>query len=137
VDRKVLLVALGSLAAGTIAALTFARPGVADPDLWGLMAMGRETLARGWPPTQDPFAYVPTRNPVIYHEWFSGVLFYLLLEHLGSWALKGLSVLLGVSAVGVALLTGGWRGTAKRKGWVLQCRLAKSKAAGFVTRLPL
>ncbi len=66
--RERLLLVLGTLAVGAIAIATFAQSSLADPDIWGLMAMGRETLLRGWPPTQDPFTYLPARSPVVYHE---------------------------------------------------------------------
>jgi hypothetical protein len=104
-SRKLLLF-LGWSAVGAVAVLTLAEPTVVDLDLWGLMAMGRETLLWGWPPTQDPFAYVPTKNPFVYHEWLSGVLFYLVLEDLGSWAFKPLLIALGLSTVGLAALAG-------------------------------
>jgi hypothetical protein len=103
--RRSLLV-LGALAVASVATLTFAEHTVADLDVWGAMAMGRETLSRGWPPAQDPFTYVPTRNPLVYHEWLSGALFYLVLEHLGDPALKVLTIGLALLAVGLAALAG-------------------------------
>jgi len=103
-SRKLLLF-LGWLAVGAIIILTFAEPTIVDLDLWGSMAMGRETLLQRWAPSKDPFAYVPTLNPIVYHEWLSGVLFYLLVQHVGSWAFKPLVITLGVSTVGFAALT--------------------------------
>lgn len=99
-----LLLFLGSLTVGAITILTFAEPTIVDLDLWGSMAMGRETLLQRWPPTKDPFAYVPTLNQVVYHEWLSGVFFYLLLQHVGSWAFKPLVITLGVLTLGLAAL---------------------------------
>lgn len=99
-----LLHLLGWTTVAAIAVLTFAEPTVVDLDLWGSMAMGRETVLHGWPPTRDPFAYVPTKNPVVYHEWLSGVVFYLLLDERGSWALKALMIALGLGALGLAAL---------------------------------
>ncbi|MDO8476831.1 MAG: hypothetical protein Q7W02_11710 [Candidatus Rokubacteria bacterium] len=107
---KKLLIVLGTLAVGAMAVLTFAQHTVVDLDLWGLIAMGRETLLRGWPPTQDPFAYVPTLDPVVYHEWLSGVIFYLLLQQFGSAALKLLLILLGILTLCFAALAGRRRG---------------------------
>lgn len=104
--RQRLLLVLGTLAVGAIAILTFAESSIADPDIWGLMAMGRETLLRGWPPTQDPFTYLPARNPVVYHEWMSGVLFYVLLTYLGGPALKVLMIALGLLTLGLAAVAG-------------------------------
>jgi hypothetical protein len=101
-DPRRLLWVLAWLAVAAIAVLTLVGSEIADPDLWGEIAMGRETLRRGWPPTRDDFAYVPTKNPVVYHEWLSGVLFYSLLGGLGSPALKGLTLLTGLATVTAA-----------------------------------
>ena len=51
---------------------------VADPDLWGYLAFGRLFWTRPDFPYQDVFAYVPTLNSWVYHEWLTGVLFYPL-----------------------------------------------------------
>ncbi len=102
--RRILLVLLGTSTVA-IAVLAFAEEKIADPDLWGLMAMGRATLAGGWPPLSDPFTYVPTKIPLVYHEWLSGVVFYLLLTWLGSPALKVLTITLGLATVGLAAAT--------------------------------
>jgi hypothetical protein len=102
--RRILLTLLGTSTVA-IAVLAFAEARIADPDIWGLMAMGRQTLAEGWPPLRDPFSYVPTKIPLVYHEWLSGVAFYLLLTWLGSPALKGLAIALGVTTVALAAAT--------------------------------
>jgi hypothetical protein len=88
---------------GVAVLLLFALPSLVDVDLWGHMAMGRETLARGWPPLRDPFAYVPTLYPLIYHEWLSGVVFYLVLRGLGDLGLKALLLGLACATLTVAL----------------------------------
>jgi hypothetical protein len=102
--RRILLAFLATSTVA-IAVLAFAEEKIADPDLWGLMAMGRETLAAGWPPLRDPFTYVPTKIPLVYHEWLSGVVFYLVLTWLGSPALKVLAITLGLATVGLAAAT--------------------------------
>lgn len=46
----------------------------ADPDMFHQLALAREYLARGAMPARDPFAYTPTRVPLVHHEWGAGVL---------------------------------------------------------------
>lgn len=101
-----IIVILGVLAVGLTALVAIVENPVVDLDLWGQLAMGRETLARGWPPLEDPFTYVPTLKPFIYHEWLTGVTYYLMLEHLGPWSFQGLRVALGLSTMALAALAG-------------------------------
>ena len=105
VAQKLLLL-VGASAVAAIAVVMLGESSIADPDVWGLMAMGRETLLRGWPPTEDPFTYLPAKNPVVYHEWLSGVVFYLLFTYLGSPALKVFMIALGLLTVGFAAVAG-------------------------------
>jgi hypothetical protein len=88
---------------GVAVLLLFALPSLVDVDLWGHMAMGRETLAQGWPPLRDPFAYVPTVYPLIYHEWLSGVVFYVVLQAAGDLGLKALLLALALATLVAAL----------------------------------
>jgi hypothetical protein len=101
-----IIVVLGGLAVLLTALVSILEDSVVDWDLWGALAMGRETLMRGWPPLQDPFSYVPTLNPVVYHEWLTGVLFYLMLEHLGAWSFQALRVALALATLALAALAG-------------------------------
>lgn len=48
----------------------------ADPDMWHEMALFREALVVGSVPTVDLFAYTPTVDPSIHHEWGTGALLY-------------------------------------------------------------
>jgi len=105
VTQKLLLL-VGASAVAAIAVVMLGESSIADPDVWGMMAMGRETLLRGWPPTEDPFTYLPAKNPVVYHEWLSGVVFYLLFTYLGSPALKVFMIALGLLTVGFAAVAG-------------------------------
>ena len=50
---------------------------VVDVDLWHAMALARETLACGYVPQTDSFAYTPTVTPVVHHEWGAGMIAYL------------------------------------------------------------
>src|SRR5215468_10251404 len=47
-----------------------------DIDIWHQMALIRESLPTGHLLRQDPFAYVPTIQPWIDHEWGAGALAY-------------------------------------------------------------
>jgi hypothetical protein len=100
------IVLLGVLAVSSTALVSLVEDPVVDLDLWGQLAMGRETFARGWPLAEDPFSYVPTVKPVIYHEWLTGLSFYLMLEHLGPWSFQALRVVLGLSTLALAALAG-------------------------------
>ncbi len=82
----------------------------ADPDLWGYLAFGRLFWETGVFPYQDIFAYVPTLDVWVYHEWLTGVLFYPLYKALGSAGLKALKYSLGLATVGLIYLTARRRG---------------------------
>jgi hypothetical protein len=51
---------------------------VVDFDLFHEMALFREILSLGQMPLKDPFAYTPTIEPVVHHEWGVGAVVYLL-----------------------------------------------------------
>jgi hypothetical protein len=72
---------------------------VADLDNWHEMALIRESLAAGHLLKTDVFAYTPTLNPVVDHEWGAGALLYFTVKTFGGWAIVPLKFL-------VALLTG-------------------------------
>lgn len=75
----------------------------ADEDLWGRMAAGRLTVANGRVPTEDIFAYVPTKPRWIDHEWLSGVVFYQVHRRLGGRGLVLLRGALGLAIVALGL----------------------------------
>ena len=81
-----------------------------SPDLYHEMALFREALAAGSVPTRDVFAYTPTVDPCVHHEWGAGAVFYALSVTMGS---AGLTLL----KYGGALLAGvGCWVLAKRRG---------------------
>jgi hypothetical protein len=84
---------------------------LADVDLWGYLAFGRLFWQTGRFPYQDVFAYVPTLNPWIYHEWLTGVLFYPIYESLGGPGLQLVKYALGLGAAGLIYLTARRRGS--------------------------
>ncbi|MHB0960812.1 MAG: hypothetical protein ACYC0X_33015 [Pirellulaceae bacterium] len=65
---------------------------IVDLDLFHEMALFRELLQTGQMPLQDSFAYTPTIDPVVHHEWGTGALVYLL------------TVTAGLGAVGLVVL---------------------------------
>ena len=83
---------------------------VADPDLWGYMAFGRLFWEHQQFPYQDVFAYVPTLDPWVYHEWLTGVIFYPLYQALGATGLQLLKYGFGLATALVIYLTARERG---------------------------
>jgi hypothetical protein len=96
---------LGWVALGLTATTLLASSHWVDRDLWGHMAVGRETVRLGWPPPADPFSYMPTLRPFVYHEWLSGVTFFTMLMRAGSSSLKAAMVGLGLLTLAVAATT--------------------------------
>jgi hypothetical protein len=123
-------------ALGLVATAILASSHWVDPDLWGHMAVGRETLRLGWPPLEDPFAYVPTIRPFVYHEWLSGVIFYAMLMGAGSWSLKAGTVALGLLALAVAALTARRLGASPPAIFVVTLTTLPSFAIGYVPIRP-
>jgi hypothetical protein len=83
---------------------------VADMDLWGYLAFGRLYWETGRFPYQDVFSYVPTLDPWVYHEWLTGVLFFLLYQTLGAAGLQVLKYGAGLAALSLVYLTARQRG---------------------------
>jgi hypothetical protein len=82
----------------------------ADPDLWGYLAFGRLFWGQSSFPYADVFAYVPTLNPWIYHEWLTGVVFYPLYVAFGDAGLQLLKYAFGLATMGAIYLTARRRG---------------------------
>ena len=85
--------------------LLFLSRTIADPDLWGYLAFGRLFWGRGHFPYLDVFAYVPTLNLWVYHEWLTGVLFYPIYQIMGGAGLQVLKYFFGLATVGLVYLT--------------------------------
>jgi hypothetical protein len=75
----------------------------ADEDLWGRLASGRLTLELGHVPEKDVFAFVPTKDRWIDHEWLAGVVFQAVHGSFRGGGLLLLRGALGVAAVGFLL----------------------------------
>ena len=83
---------------------------MADLDLWGYLAFGRLFWTSGRFPYGDAFAYVPTLNPWVYHEWLTGVLFYPIYQSLGASGLQIMKYGLGLMTLVLVFLTAIRRG---------------------------
>jgi hypothetical protein len=66
----------------------------ADWDLWARLAVGKTFFETGHVIKHDYLAYTPTKAIWIDHEWGSGVIFYFIMRHLGSFGLAFLTVIL-------------------------------------------
>ena len=55
---------------------------VVDPDLWGHLVAGRDTVAAGWPPGRDAYSFTSDR-PWVNHSWLGDVLLW------AAWAVGG------------------------------------------------
>jgi hypothetical protein len=76
-----------------------------DPDLWHGMALLRESLHLGRIPLEDRFAYTPTRDPIVHHEWGAAALLYFGATQAGAAGILILKYLLTAAiAVGSFLL---------------------------------
>lgn len=82
----------------------------ADPDLWGYLAFGQLFWRGEGFPYRDIFAYAPTKEIWVYHEWLTGVVFYPVYRLLGAPGLQLLKYCLGLLTAGLIYLT------ARRKG---------------------
>jgi hypothetical protein len=100
--------ALATLAWGFL--LAAGVPVFVDVDVWHLMALARETLALGYVPVDDRFAYTPTVFPVVQHEWGSGMVLLFLARHGGLLALQSARVILATLLVVGAVRVGRQRG---------------------------
>ncbi|MGI6377332.1 MAG: hypothetical protein ACOX3S_15270 [Anaerolineae bacterium] len=102
---------------------------VADPDLWGHLRFGQDTLAHGGPVRNDPYAYTTTPGAWVNHEWLAEASFAVAYGALGVWGLSALKTLVGFAALGTIY----WR--AQRHGGGLLGPVLVA-ALGVVTALP-
>ncbi|EKE02123.1 MAG: hypothetical protein ACD_20C00425G0020 [uncultured bacterium] len=74
-----------------------------DRDIWHRLAVGSMFFQTGWILNHDIFAYTPTKDMWIDHEWGSGVIFYFLSNHFGDYGLIGLKVILAFAVLSLIL----------------------------------
>jgi len=74
-----------------------------DIDLWHQMGLIRASLRAGHLLTQDPFAYTPTIQPMVDHEWGAGVLAFFAAQWLGGAGILLLKFTAAFGAIGIAI----------------------------------
>jgi hypothetical protein len=104
-----------------------------DPDLFHEMAMARAALQAGRLPRADLFAYTPTLNPVIHHEWGAGVLFYGLVAWAGAAGLLALHYVLAAAVIAGAIAVACRRGATWQVLAAVLVPVAPLLALGFTT----
>jgi len=82
----------------------------ADPDLWGYLSFGRLFWNSNGFPYHDIYAYTPTKDIWVYHEWLTGVIFYPLYVWLGQASLQVMKYILGMGTALLILMTARQRG---------------------------
>jgi hypothetical protein len=78
-----------------MATYRWSRP-VVDPDLWHEMALAREIVEIGSVPRTDSFAYTPTVEPVVHHEWGAGMIAWGATNSFGAAGIVALRVALSI-----------------------------------------
>ena len=59
-----------------------------DYDLWGYLSFGRIIWEDGYFPFHDIFSYTPGKPLWVYHEWLTGVMFYIIYKYSGTAGLQ-------------------------------------------------
>lgn len=83
---------------------------IIDPDLWHEMALAREIVELRMVPRADSFAYTPTIEPVVHHEWGAGMVAFGVASSLGKPGILWLRVLLTVTLAGLCWICARRRG---------------------------
>lgn len=83
----------------------FFSPPVADNDLWGHVAFGREMLRSGRIDAVNRYSYTEPMHPWINHELLAEGLLALVYDRFGSSGLLALKLLLGLATVGCVAAT--------------------------------
>jgi hypothetical protein len=83
----------------------------ADTDLWGYLAFGRVFWETGQFPYRDLFAYTPTKDLWVYHEWLTGILYYYIYQHTGNAGLQLLRYSFILATIYLIYLTAVKRGS--------------------------
>ncbi|MBN1364051.1 MAG: hypothetical protein JW976_04515 [Syntrophaceae bacterium] len=78
--------------------VTLFNKGLADYDLWGYLSFGRVFWEEGFP-YHDVFAYTPTKQLWVYHEWLTGVVFWWLIKYFGPASLQLLRYILAILTI--------------------------------------
>ncbi|MHB1034005.1 MAG: hypothetical protein ACYC35_08250 [Pirellulales bacterium] len=121
-------------AAGILLAL-LSRNRVADLDMFHQMALIREAIAAGRIPWNDVFAYTPTVQPAVHHEWGTGAVLYLVTvaAGLGAAGLMALRYALTAGVVAGCVVCARRRGAEERVFLALAPLAAALAWVGFTT----
>lgn len=106
---RLLLTLMVGVALLSMAAYRWSAP-VIDPDLWHELALAREIWATGSVPMADSFAYTPTIEPVVHHEWGAGVIALALANGLGAPGIVLLRLLLSSALLALCWVNARTRG---------------------------
>jgi hypothetical protein len=83
---------------------------VVDPDLWGHLRFGLDTLNNGYLTRQDPYAYTTAGQVWINHEWLAEVIFALAWRAGGNLGLILLKVFVEILTLALAFVYLRYRG---------------------------
>ena len=72
-----------------------------DSDLWWHLLSGRELLAHGSWPHDNPYTYSAVGYPWLHHEWLSEVLMAWMYNHFGAAGLKALKLVCSLGIFGM------------------------------------
>jgi hypothetical protein len=78
---------------------------LADNDLWGYLSFGRVFWEDSYFPFRDIFSYMPTKPLWVYHEWLTGVIFYIIYKYSGPAGLQLLRYVLILFTIYLIYLT--------------------------------
>jgi hypothetical protein len=83
---------------------------LADVDLWGYLSFGRAFWETGKFPYRDLFAYTPTKDLWVYHEWLTGIVYFDILRRAGNAGLQLLRYAFVLATITLIYLTAVKRG---------------------------
>ena len=112
----------------------FFSPPVADNDLWGHIAFGREILQSRALPILNRYSYTEPMHPWINHEFAAECLFALLYDRLGAPALLALKVAAGLITLGIVAWTVRLRTRAVLAGSLALVATASMMSFGYMVR---
>jgi hypothetical protein len=92
-----------------MSAYRWSRP-VVDPDLWHEMALAREIVEIGAVPRSDSFAYTPTIEPVVHHEWGAGMIALRAADSFGTAGIVALRILMSITLAALCWICAQRRG---------------------------
>lgn len=105
-DFDRLLIALSFVLGFLALGIALAYHNIADSDLWARLAAGAAVWETGRVFESDPFAFTPTLERWIDHEWGAGVIYFGLIKLFGPTSLFVFKILSAFTALILVLVTG-------------------------------